>query len=437
MNVFEKLESNVRSYCRDFPVVFTESIGSVVTDMDQRSYIDFFSGAGALNYGHNNPKLREPLLEYIRSNGITHSLDFYTLAKRGFIQSFQDMVLAPRQLVYKFQFTGPTGTNAVEAAMKLARKVTGRTNIIAFSNAFHGMSLGALAATTNPQKRIGAGLPLGGVTFMPYDGYFGESVDSFDIMTRMLSKGGGVDAPAAFLFETIQGEGGLRTASASWTQRVQELAKSIGALVIVDDIQAGCGRSGTFFSFEGLGISPDIVCLSKSLSGYGIPMSLNLIKPEYDVWQPGEHNGTFRGNNLAFVTAKAAVEQHWQTDSFKTELSEKIEALDTFLNELQEKIFIEFGLKVHIPGRGFLRGINLGCGDLAGRVSTLAFRDGLIVETCGVHGQVVKLLPALTIGSNQLEDGMSILEAAICAVLRETGSGAALVAEYGIGSVSI
>jgi diaminobutyrate-2-oxoglutarate transaminase len=437
MNIFESLESNVRTYCRDFPAVFTEAVGSVIRDSNGHSYTDFFSGAGALNYGHNNPKLQTPLLEYLRSNGVTHSLDFFTLAKRDFIQTFQDKLLEPRQLQYKFQFTGPTGTNAVEAAMKLARKVTGRTNIIAFSNAFHGMSLGALSATSNPQKRIGAGLPLGGVTFMPYDGYFGATVDAFEVMARMLAKGGGIDVPAAFLFETIQGEGGLRTASASWTQRLQDLARSLGSLVIVDDIQAGCGRSGTFFSFEGLGISPDIVCLSKSLSGYGIPMSLNLIKPEHDLWNPGEHNGTFRGNNLAFVTAKAAIEEYWQDDSFKSELSDKIDALDLRLEELQQRVLAGLGKEVRIPGRGFMRGIDLGCGDLASRVSALAFRDGLIVETCGVHGQVVKLLPALTIELSRLQDGMSILEAAIITALRDTEPSAEIITGREIGSESL
>lgn len=415
-DIFQSLESNVRSYCREFPAVFTEAFGSLIKDTTGRTYIDFFSGAGALNYGHNNALLQAPLLEYIRAGGITHGLDFHTEAKRDFIRAFHEHLLRPRSLDYKLQFTGPTGTNAVEAALKLARKITGRNNIIAFSNAFHGMSLGALAATTNPSKRASAGMPLGGVTFMPYDGYLGENVDAFDVMASLLADGSGVDRPAAFLLETIQGEGGLRTASSSWLRRVQALAKSMEALVIVDDIQAGCGRSGRFFSFEGTGVVPDIVCLSKSLSGYWLPLSVNLLKPEHDVWLPGEHNGTFRGNNLAFVTARAAIEHHWRGDAFADELAEKIDTLDLRLVSLQEHLRAR-GITARVRGRGFMRGIDLGCGEFASRACAQAFRDGMIVETCGVRGQVVKLLPALTISPELLDQGMSLLENAIDAAL--------------------
>lgn len=318
---------------------------------------------------------------------------------------------------HKVQFTGPTGANAVEAALKLARKVTGRSNVIAFTNAFHGMSLGALAATTNPSKRAGAGTVLAGVTFMPYDGYHGPDVDAFQIMERMLARGAGVDAPAAFVVECVQGEGGLRSASARWLQKLVSLAHSIGALLIVDDIQAGCGRCGEFFSFEALDVTPDIVCLSKSLSGYGLPMSINLIRPHLDIWEPGEHNGTFRGNNLAFVTARAAIQTYWANPAFGEELAEKAEVLDIRLHTLRQTVLERYGLNAALPGRGFMRGIDLGDGQMAAAVSARAFKSGLLIETCGVSGQVLKLLPPLTIAPEALGNGLAILEAALLAVL--------------------
>lgn len=411
--LFDAIESNVRAYCRDFPTVISHARGSQLTAIDGTRYLDFFSGAGALNYGHNNSALQGPLIEYIRSNGITHGLDFHTVAKHEFLESLQDHIFKPRQLDYKVQFTGPTGTNAVEAALKLARKVTGRTNVVAFTNAFHGMSLGALAATANPGKRAGAAISLQGVSFMPYEGYLGTEIDAYAVMEGLLAEGGGVDPPAAILVETVQGEGGLRSASKQWLRSVQGLAQSIGALLIVDDIQAGCGRCGDFFSFEALGVIPDLVCLSKSLSGYGLPMSITLIRPDLDVWKPGEHNGTFRGNSLAFVTARAAIEHFWSDPMFAQALQAKCAHLDRELRLMQHRLKTHHGIDVAAPGRGFMRGIDISDRAHAAAASRHAFRNGLLIETCGVHGQVLKLLPALTIDHDELDQGLLILERAV------------------------
>ncbi|ELX13933.1 diaminobutyrate--2-oxoglutarate transaminase EctB [Janthinobacterium sp. HH01] len=409
---FERHESNVRSYCRDFPALFFRAKGSEIFSVDQQSRIDFFMGAGALNYGHNSEPLKRALLAYIEDDGISHSLDFYTQAKQAFIVAFQERILQPRGLRYKLQFTGPTGTNAVEAALKLARKVTGRTNVIAFSNAFHGMSLGSLAVTASPKKRQGAGLPLTDVAFMPYDGYLGDGVDSIDYIERMLAPGSGIDAPAAFIVETIQGEGGLRYASAAWMRRLAALAQRCGALLVVDDIQSGCGRSGRFFSFEEMDIVPDIVCLSKSLSGYGTPLSVNLIKPQHDIWEAGEHNGTFRGNNQAFVTAKAAIDEFWRDRQFEIALGGKIAYLTDRLERSVARILPKVPQAAR-RGRGFMQGIAVGDGELSQLVSQLAFQSGLIAETCGVNGEVVKLLPALTIDDRTLANGLDLLDRAL------------------------
>ncbi len=323
LHVFEELESEVRSYCRSFRTVFSKASNDKLWDVAGREYIDFFAGAGALNYGHNNERIRQKLVQYLLEDGITHSLDMATKAKEDFLIRFQEVILKPRGLQYKVMFPGPTGTNAVESAMKIARKVTGRETVLCFTNAFHGMSLGSLSVTGNKFKRKGAGVALNHSVFMPYDGYFGADTDTVAYMEKLLDDpGSGVPLPAAVIVETVQGEGGLNVASVPWLKRLEKLCDQRGILLIIDDVQMGCGRTGTFFSFDEAGIRPDIVCLSKSIGGYGLPMALTLIKPELDVWAPGEHNGTFRGNNLAFIAATEAL-SYWETDAFSVEVIRK------------------------------------------------------------------------------------------------------------------
>ncbi|MGH3910247.1 MAG: diaminobutyrate--2-oxoglutarate transaminase, partial [Pseudonocardiaceae bacterium] len=318
MSIFETLESQVRSYCRGWPVVFDRATGSWMYDEEGKPYLDFFAGAGALNYGHNHPELKRALIEYLERDGVTHGLDMTTVAKRIFLERFQQVVLGPRGLDYKVQFPGPTGANSVESALKLARKVTGRESIINFTNAFHGMTLGALSVTGNSMKRGGAGIPLVHATPMPYDNYLDGQTPDFLWFERLLEdSGSGLNEPAAVIVETVQGEGGLNVARFEWLKALEQLCRRHDMLLIVDDVQMGCGRTGPFFSFEPAGITPDIVSLSKSISGYGLPMALTLIRPELDVWEPGEHNGTFRGNNAAFVTATRALETFWTDDTLQ------------------------------------------------------------------------------------------------------------------------
>src|SRR5690625_630606 len=318
MDIFEQLESEVRGYSRNWPTTFVRASGCRQTGSDGKEYIDFFAGAGALNYGHNNPRLLQPLLAYLQSGAVVHSLDMKTPAKADFLETFNQTILQPRGLDYKIMFPGPTGTNAVEAALKLARKVTGREHVLSFTNAFHGMTLGSLAITGNGMKRKGAGIPLSHSTTIPYDDYLDGETPDFLWLDRVLDdSGSGVDKPAAIIVETVQGEGGLRAARPEWLRGLAKLCARHEVLLIVDDVQAGCGRTGTFFSFEEAGIEPDIVCLSKSISGYGLPMALTLFSPEFDVWSPGEHNGTFRGSNPAFVTATAALRRYWADDAFQ------------------------------------------------------------------------------------------------------------------------
>jgi len=416
LEVFDRRESEVRGYVRAFPVVFDRAVGSTLVGEDGREYLDFFAGAGVLNYGHNNPIFTRALIAYLERDGIIHGLDMATSAKKAFIEAFERLVLEPRGLDHKLQFTGPTGANAVEAALKVARQATGRTNVIAFTNAFHGLSIGALAATGNSHYRGAAGITLDNVTRLPYDGYLGADVDTLDLLEKMLDDpGSGVDLPAAVIVEAVQGEGGINVASAAWLQRLRAITAERGILLILDEIQAGVGRTGAFFAFEESGIVPDIVTVSKSISGSGLPMSLVLLRPEVDVWKPGAHTGTFRGNNLAFVSACAALETYWTDTALVDGVATKSALLRTELEQIAAEN-PELGFVVR--GRGLMYGLACDADrGLAARISKQAFTRGLVIETSGAHDEVLKFLPALTISEDELLSGLAIVRESLTAAL--------------------
>ncbi|MCC6597465.1 MAG: diaminobutyrate--2-oxoglutarate transaminase [Alphaproteobacteria bacterium] len=408
-NPSHKLESDVRSYVRSYPIVIKKAKGAIITDENGNEHLDFLAGAGALNYGHNNPHIKKHLIEYLESDGIIHSLDMATQAKNHFMDVFGDLILKPRGLEYKIQFPGPTGTNAVEAALKLARKATGRTGVISFTNGYHGMTLGALAVTGNKYHRENIpGIPYGDVTFMPYCRYTNTLDNSIEFLRiKLEDDSSGLDLPAAIILETIQGEGGINQATTQWLQDLRALCDEFGVLMIIDDIQAGCGRTGDFFSFEESGIVPDIVTLSKSIGAYGLPMALVLMKPEIDVWKPAEHNGTFRGHNLAFVAAAKALEHYWANDDFSKSIKYKSALLKEKLTAFADNFpQAEFSVR----GRGLMYGLeSLADRTLAGQIQKKCFENSLIIETCGSNGQVLKFLMPLTITEIELNKGLSII----------------------------
>lgn len=409
MNIFERYESNVRGYCRTWPVVFDTARNAKQWDVDGNEYIDFFSGAGVLNFGHNNPKLREAMIRYLEADGVTHSLDMHSRSKQEFIERFVEVILKPRGLDYKLQFTGPTGTNVVEAALKLARKVTGRRNVVAFTDGFHGMTLGALACTGNQKFHQAAGVELNNITRVPFDGYLGEGVDTLEPLRRALQDpSSGITAPAAFILETIQAEGGINVAHKEWLQQVQQLAREHGSLLIIDDIQVAVGRTGHYFSFEELGIEPDLVCLAKGIGGYGTPMAVLLIKPEYDKWLPGEHTGTFRGQNLSFVAGTAALD-YFENDDFLADVRRKGELTEQRLVDIIQRANTDIELR----GCGMIHGLDMGTGEKASAAVAKAFQHNLIIPTCGPDGRVVKVMPPLTIEDDVLNEGLNRLEQAI------------------------
>ncbi|PLX48137.1 MAG: diaminobutyrate--2-oxoglutarate transaminase [Desulfobulbaceae bacterium] len=415
MRIFENMESRVRGYIRSFPVIFKSAKGSVMVDEMDNEYIDFFAGAGTLNYGHNNERISNALIEYLQSDGVLHGLDMATIAKQKFMQKFQDTILEPRNLDYKIQFTGPTGTNAVETALKLARMVKGRSNVVSFTNGYHGLTMGSLAITGNNFYRDEAYISRSNVSFLPYDGYMGPDYNTLDLFRKLLmDNSSGLDLPAAVILETIQAEGGVNIASSAWLKELSELCYEFDILLIVDDIQVGNGRSGDFFSFEEAGIKPDIITLSKAIGG-GLPLAFILMKPDLDQWKPGEHTGTFRGNNLAFVASYEAM-HYWDNLDLSEAVKYKGAVMEKELQAIADK-YPE--LNASVRGRGMIYGLEIPERGLASQISEKCFENGLVIELAGADDQVVKFLPALVIDEETLLKGIGIVDQSIAAILQE------------------
>ena len=412
MSIFEQRESNIRAYCRVYPVVFDKASNARQIDEEGKEYIDFFAGAGVLNFGHNNERMTSAVVDYIQSGGVTHALDMQTTAKREFMEKFEDTILKPRGMTHKMQFVGPTGTNAVEAAMKLARRVTSRQEIVAFTRGFHGMTLGSLAATANRYFRGAAGVPLNHVSHYPFgcektcqgcESGCGMSVLEH-LRSLYLDTSSGVTPPAAFLLETIQAEGGVNVASEEWLLALAKLAREVGSLLIIDDIQVGMGRTGSFFSFDGIDIDPDIICMAKGLGGMGTPMAMNLIKPEVDeYWAPGEHTGTFRGQSLSFVAGKEAL-TYFDNDDLMQQVRQKAETMYQTLAPLEERFE-----QIQVRGKGMIIGLDVTTGERAKAIVDECFKAGLLIASCGTGGRVVKLIPPLTIPEDDLQAGLEVL----------------------------
>ncbi len=413
-NVFEKHESNVRSYCRNFPTVFVKAKGAIMTDEEGKEFVDFFAGAGALNFGHNPDHITQRLVDYLQADGIIHTMDMYTAPKRDFLEYFTKNILEARGYNYKIQFAGPTGTNAVEAAIKLARIVKKRQNIFAFMGAFHGMTLGALSLTTDRCSREGAGQSMHNVTHIPAPYMFPE-LDTIAYIERLITDDhSGAEKPAAIILETVQADGGIYAFDAQWLRDLRALCTNHDILLIADDIQVGCGRTGSFFSFERAGIEPDIITLSKSIGGCGMPLALVLIKPELDIWEPGQHTGTFRGNQLSLIAGKAGLEIIAETDLL-AQVQRKGQLVDKYLTEE----ILPLDGRIRHRGIGLIWGVDFSAfpADTTKRLVGTCFRNGLIAERVGRNNEVLKLMPPLTITDEQLMKGLALLKKAICEIL--------------------
>ena len=416
--IFETNESNVRSYCRNYPIKFCMAKNAELYSENNERYIDFFAGAGTMNYGHNNPYIKSKIIEYLQEDHIIHALDMYTVAKEQFITSLYEIILRPKNLNYKVMFCGSTGTNAVEAALKLARKYKKRTNVFAFTGAFHGMSLGSLSITSDSYSRMGAGQPLNNVTFVPYCNFFKNTQDSLDYIELILSDDhSGIDKPAAIFFETVQAEGGVNVANTEWLKKLSDLCKKNDVLLVCDDIQVGVCRTGSFFSFEKAGIEPDIIILSKSISGFGLPMSILLLKPDLDVFGPAEHNGTFRGNQLAFIGATAGIEYYRDND-----LPQIVKNKEAIILKFLTDEILSIDSRLSVRGTGMIWGIDFTGINyrLSKDVMLECVKNNLIIERAGRKDAVLKILPPLTIENEVLLEGLDIIKNAVIYTLEKS-----------------
>jgi diaminobutyrate-2-oxoglutarate transaminase len=420
-------ESNARTYPRRLPVAIAEASGSYITDVDGRVYIDFLSGAGVLALGHNHPELVDAVSRQLKQ--FTHGLDFPTPVKQEFRRRQIEMLPAGMRADVKVHFCGPTGSDAVEAAIKLCKKATGRGGVVAFQGAYHGSSQGAMSLTSETQPKDGLFNLLPGIHFAPFS-YCHRcplslapdscSTNCADVVVNTLTDThGGVQRPAAIILELVQGEGGAIPARPEFVRRVAGAAKSLDIPLIVDEVQTGCGRTGTWFAFEQYGIEPDVVVASKGLSGMGLPVSVILYRKHLDTWAPGSHIGTFRGNNLAFASGVAyldVLEREGVLAHVRTEGAH-------LLAELRS---IQAGstLVSDVRGMGLLLGMEMAghaaagvtATEVASRVQRAALRRGLILELGGRDDSVVRLLPPLNVSRETVDDAVAIIAAAVASV---------------------
>jgi diaminobutyrate-2-oxoglutarate transaminase len=407
MNVLDHFESVAQSYVRTAPVVFDRARGSELFDENGSRYIDFHSAGGSLSYGHNNARVRSALLEYMREDRILQTSDRASVAKRRFVEEFVTTVLRPRNLNYRMLFTDPANGTSAEVALRLARRHKKRLNVIAFTNASHGMTEGALSIT-GKKPSIYESLDLRSNTvFMPFCDYLGKGVDTIAYLRRFLEdSASGIDCPAAVIVETVQVHGGLQVASVEWLRALDQLCRDLGILLIVDETTTGCGRTGPYFSFERAGVTPDIVLVSNAIAG-GLPMSVLLLRHELDHWRPGEQVGIFQGDNLAFVAATELLSQ-WN-DGFVHQAARHGDLLASELASLSAS-FPKRPLRVR--GVGMVWALDFGRPGAAAVVSAWALERGLIVEPARTRDEVLLVQPPLNIEEAVLRDGLERLKAA-------------------------
>jgi diaminobutyrate-2-oxoglutarate transaminase len=418
----ERRESNARVYPRHLPIAIEEASGSFVRDVDGNVFIDFLTGAGVLSLGHNHPELVRAVTDQL--GRFSHGLDLPSPAKDAFTAAQLSMLPPGMRERTRLHFCGPTGANAVDAAIKLCKTATGRGDVVSFQGGFHGtthtgMALTGLVAT---KRRVANGVP--GVHFFPYSNCascpLGLRRDTcltncIGFLERSLrDPNGGVPLPAAVVLELVQGEGGVVPADPDFVRRLRALTRELDVPLVVDEVQTGCGRTGTWFAFEQYDIEPDVVVASKALSGIGQPVAIILYDQRLDTWAPGAHTGTFRGNQLAFAAGTEAVRIVLRDDVLGNVVRRGAQ-VGQRLDALRGHPWVR-----DVRGRGLMWGIELAdpldarpAGDLAGRVQAGALRDGLIVELGGRDDAVVRLLPPLNVTAEVVDTACTILVEAI------------------------
>ncbi|RJQ82231.1 aminotransferase class III-fold pyridoxal phosphate-dependent enzyme [Pseudonocardiaceae bacterium YIM PH 21723] len=423
----QRRESNARTYPRHLPIAIEEGSGSFVRDLDGNVFIDWLNGAGVLSLGHNHPELVAEMIDQL--GRLTHGLDFPTPAKEGFIDAQLSMLPAGMRDRMKFHFCGPTGANAVDAAIKVCKTATGRGDIVSFQGGFHGSGSAAMALTglVAQKQPVRNGVP--GIHFFPYPyrthcpagmslADYGRGCASY-LERSLKDPNGGIPLPAAVIMELVQGEGGVVPATLEFVQQVRAVTRELGIPLIVDEVQTGCGRTGTWFAFEQFGIEPDVIVASKALSGVGSPIALIMYDRVLDTWAPGAHTGTFRGNQLAFAAGSKAIEIV-RRDDILGNVRARSAQLMTRLDVLVDNPWVR-----EVRGMGLMVGIELAdpvtgrwASELARRVQASALRRGLIVELGGREDCVVRMLPALNVSPEVIDIGAGILVETIAELTR-------------------
>jgi diaminobutyrate-2-oxoglutarate transaminase len=416
-------ESNARTYPRRLPIAVRRAYGSYIEDVDGNVFLDFLAGAGVISIGHSHPEVVSAVRAQLDQH--VHGLDFPTPVKEAFTQAQLEMLPRAFRDNMKVHFCGPTGANAVEAAIKLCKTATGRGDIIAFQGGFHGCSAAAMAVTGDVASKqpVANGLP--GVHFFPYSyclrcplGLVPDKCDTncaIYFERALTNSHGGIPKPAAVILEMMQGEGGAIPATPAFVQHIRRTTRELGIPLIVDEVQTGCGRTGTWFAFEHYGIEPDVIVSSKALSGIGLPVALIFYNRALDTWAPGAHTGTFRGNQLAFAAGLAAL-RVIKRDNVLGNVCAREAQLRAGLRELRHRN----PWVADTRGLGLMWGIELADPDtgtpaskLAQVVQSAALSAGLIVELGGVDGSVVRLLPPLTVTADEVDQALAILRRAI------------------------
>ncbi|MEZ8899422.1 pyridoxal phosphate-dependent class III aminotransferase [Vibrio alginolyticus] len=426
-------ESEVRSYPRRLPIAIKQAFGCLVEDTRGQIFLDCLAGAGTLALGYNHPEINQALKEQLDSGLPYQTLDIATSAKTTFIQSVKSFL--PQELSENsvIQFCGPSGADAVEAAIKLAKQTTGRNTMFAFRGAYHGMTNGTMGMMGNLGTKARRTGLMSDVHFMPFPYNlrcpFGLGGDegakaSIRYIDRLLNDDeSGIMKPAAIIVEPVQGEGGVVPAPAFWLRELRRICDEHGILLIFDEIQCGVGKTGYNFAFEESGIVPDILCLSKAIGG-GLPMSLLVINKQHDTWKPGEHTGTFRGNQLAMVSGAKALEII-QRDNLVEHANIAGQYLRYGLESIQKRV----NCIAEVRGKGLMLGVEIKNPDgelnkfgepqadseLTLSIQRAALERGLIVEKGGREGAVIRFLPPLIISFEQIDFALRVFEDAILA----------------------
>ena len=433
----EQTESNARSYPRKFPFSLVKAKGVWVEDVEGNRYLDFLCGAGTLALGHNDPEVNAAMIEMLQNDRPLHTLDLMTPIKEKFVRTLFSLLPPELQENAKVQFCSPSGTDAVDAAIKLCKTATGRSSVVAFNGAYHGMGHGAMSLTGNLSAKSKVNALMPDVHFLPYPysyrcpfGLGGEAgtkacCEYFERV--MKDPESGITKPAAVILEPIQGEGGVIPAPVEFLQTVRRVTKELDIPMIVDEIQCGVGRSGKFFAFEYADIVPDVILVSKAIGGTQ-PMSVVVYNKALDKWQPGSHAGTFRGNQLAMAAGTVVMERVSKPD-FLGEVVEKGERLRKRVLALKEKVSIIGDIR----GKGLMFGCEFvdpkgakdslgalpGSGEIAAKVQHGCFLNKLVMERGGRHGAVMRCLCALNVTFEELEIMMDTFEKVVLEVNSE------------------